>query len=110
MVFIHPHKNIPPVGRALVTWIGIFVFVAVLEELFFRAWVQNLLERRVGRGVAFVFLCFRSFRLVTFQQKEFRVGVFQLALRVAGNDCRDFLWAGMERPASSAGLGDYAYV
>ena len=50
--FIHPHKNIPPVGQALVSWIGIFVFVAVLEELFFRAWVQNLLERRIGRHAA----------------------------------------------------------
>lgn len=63
--FIHPHKNpgfsafqplrlLSPIGRALVSWIGIFVFVAVLEELFFRAWVQNFLERRVGRRTALV--------------------------------------------------------
>jgi membrane protease YdiL (CAAX protease family) len=52
--FIHPHNNILPVGRALVSWVGIFVFVAVLEELFFRAWVQNLLERRVGRQIALI--------------------------------------------------------
>ncbi|HKV78579.1 MAG TPA: CPBP family intramembrane glutamic endopeptidase [Candidatus Sulfotelmatobacter sp.] len=52
--FIHPHKNLPPVGRALISWVGIFVFVAVLEELFFRAWVQNLLERRLGRRTALV--------------------------------------------------------
>lgn len=52
--FIHPHRNVLPVGRALLSWIEIFVFVAVLEELFFRAWVQNLLERRVGRRVALV--------------------------------------------------------
>jgi hypothetical protein len=50
--FIHPHRNLPAVGRALVSWVGIFVFVAVLEELFFRAWVQNLLERRVGQRAA----------------------------------------------------------
>jgi uncharacterized protein len=50
--FIHPHTNSPPVWKALLTWGGIFVFVAVPEELFFRAWVQNLLERRVGRRVA----------------------------------------------------------
>jgi membrane protease YdiL (CAAX protease family) len=47
--FIHPHANAPRVGKAALTWIGIFVFVAVPEELFFRAWVQNLLERRMGR-------------------------------------------------------------
>jgi membrane protease YdiL (CAAX protease family) len=52
--FIHPHKNIPPLGQAVVSWIGIFAFVAVLEELFFRAWVQNLLEQRVGRHAALV--------------------------------------------------------
>ena len=52
--FIHPHANLPPVGKAVLTWGGIFVFVAVPEELFFRAWVQNLLERRVGRRAALV--------------------------------------------------------
>jgi CAAX protease family protein len=52
--FIHPHANVPPVGKALLAWAGIFVFVAVPEELFFRAWVQNLLERRVGRRSALV--------------------------------------------------------
>ena len=50
--FIHPHANVPGVGKGLWTWAGIFVFVAVPEELFFRAWVQNLLERRVGRWPA----------------------------------------------------------
>lgn len=52
--FIHPHKSIPPVGRAVLSWVGIFAFVAVLEELFFRAWVQNLLERRVGQRAALI--------------------------------------------------------
>jgi len=47
--FLHPHTKLPGVGKAALTWAGIFVFVAVPEELFFRAWVQNLLERRVGR-------------------------------------------------------------
>jgi membrane protease YdiL (CAAX protease family) len=49
--FLHPH------GYALrlsmvPTWIYIFIFIAVPEELYFRAWVQNLLERRVGRRTA----------------------------------------------------------
>src|SRR5208283_4302588 len=49
--FLHPH------GSALrwsmvPTWIYIFIFIAVPEELYFRAWVQNLLERRVGRRMA----------------------------------------------------------
>jgi membrane protease YdiL (CAAX protease family) len=52
--FIHPHANLPPFGKAALTWAGIFFFVAIPEELFFRAWVQNLLERRLGRRTALV--------------------------------------------------------
>jgi uncharacterized protein len=52
--FIHPHANLPSLKNAVLSWVGIFIFVAVLEELFFRAWVQNLLERRVGRTAALI--------------------------------------------------------
>ena len=52
--FIHPHRNLPGIGSALLRWVLIFFFTAVPEELFFRAWVQNLLERRLGRGAALV--------------------------------------------------------
>jgi hypothetical protein len=46
--FLHFHALIPSVWRALLAWIFSFLFVAVPEELFFRGWMQNLLERRVG--------------------------------------------------------------
>lgn len=46
MGFIHPHANAPRPSMIL-TWIYIFVFIAVPEELYFRAWVQNLLEARL---------------------------------------------------------------
>jgi uncharacterized protein len=52
--FIHPHANTPPLWKAVLTWIGIFFFTALPEELFFRSWVQNLLERRFGRKAALV--------------------------------------------------------
>ena len=52
--FIHPHANLPPVAMAALRWLMIFVFTALPEELFFRGWVQNLLERRVGRRTALV--------------------------------------------------------
>jgi uncharacterized protein len=52
--FIHPHANLPGIGSALLRWVGICFFTAVPEELFFRAWVQNLLERRGGRRAALV--------------------------------------------------------
>jgi membrane protease YdiL (CAAX protease family) len=50
--FIHPHANLPQAGTAALRWLGIFCFTAVPEELFFRGWVQNLLERRVARRTA----------------------------------------------------------
>jgi len=52
--FIHPHANRPAVGEAALRWVLIFFFTAVPEELFFRAWVQNLLERRMDRKWALV--------------------------------------------------------
>jgi len=52
--FIQPHANVPGAIKAVMTWGGIFLFIAVPEELFFRSWVQNLLERRVGRSRALV--------------------------------------------------------
>jgi uncharacterized protein len=49
--FLHPHHGaLRP--SMIPAWIYIFIFIAVPEELFFRAWVQNLLERRVGRRAA----------------------------------------------------------
>jgi uncharacterized protein len=49
--FLHPHGNALRLSM-IPKWVYIFIFIAVPEELFFRAWVQNLLERRVGRRVA----------------------------------------------------------
>jgi len=52
--FIHPHRNLPGIASALLRWVWIFFFTAAPEELFFRAWVQNMLERRLGRRAALV--------------------------------------------------------
>jgi uncharacterized protein len=52
--FIHPHANLPASWKAALSWVGIFFFIAVPEELYFRGWLQNFLERRVGRIAALV--------------------------------------------------------
>ena len=46
--FLHFHPNLPSPGHVLLGWIFTFFFIAVPEELFFRGWMQNLLERRLG--------------------------------------------------------------
>jgi hypothetical protein len=46
--FLHPHGHALRLSM-IPTWIYIFIFIAVPEELYFRAWVQNFLERRLGR-------------------------------------------------------------
>jgi uncharacterized protein len=47
--FLHFHPLIPSALQVPLTWLFTFFFIAVPEELFFRGWMQNLLERRVGR-------------------------------------------------------------
>ncbi|MGP8259178.1 MAG: type II CAAX prenyl endopeptidase Rce1 family protein [Acidobacteriaceae bacterium] len=52
MEFLHVHAAWPrPVGMAGAL-LFTFAFIAVPEELFFRGWMQNLLERRLGRTAA----------------------------------------------------------
>ena len=50
--FLHLHRAWPPTLPILGAWGFTFLFIAVPEELFFRGWLQNLLERRIGRWPA----------------------------------------------------------
>ena len=49
--FLHAHARWPEGWRLASALVFTFFFVAVPEELFFRGWMQNLLERRVGSRV-----------------------------------------------------------
>ncbi len=50
--FLHAHRSWPGLAMIAGAWIFTFFFIAVPEELFFRGWLQNLLERRMGRTLA----------------------------------------------------------
>jgi membrane protease YdiL (CAAX protease family) len=50
--FLHLHRAWPGFFAIAGAWLFTFFFIAVPEELFFRGWMQNLLERRVGRTAA----------------------------------------------------------
>jgi uncharacterized protein len=47
--FLHLHPRLPRMAQLPVAFLFTFFFIAVPEELFFRGWLQNLLERRIGR-------------------------------------------------------------
>jgi membrane protease YdiL (CAAX protease family) len=47
--FLHLNPGWPAPGKAAFAWIFTFFIIAVPEELFFRGWLQNLLEKRLGR-------------------------------------------------------------
>jgi hypothetical protein len=47
--FLHFHAYVPPMSHVVLGWLFTFFFIAVPEELFFRGWLQNLLEQRLGR-------------------------------------------------------------
>jgi uncharacterized protein len=50
--FLHFHLLWPSLSHLAAAYIFTFFFIAVPEELFFRGWMQNLLERRIGRPSA----------------------------------------------------------
>jgi hypothetical protein len=50
--FLHFHAYVPTLSHVVLGWIFTFFFIAVPEELFFRGWMQNLLERRLGQSRA----------------------------------------------------------
>jgi membrane protease YdiL (CAAX protease family) len=50
--FLHLHAVWPRPLGLVGAFLGTFVSIAIPEELFFRGWMQNLLERRLGRTPA----------------------------------------------------------
>jgi uncharacterized protein len=47
--FLHWHRHVDRPWTLPLTWFFTFFLIALPEEIFFRGWVQNLLERRTGR-------------------------------------------------------------
>jgi membrane protease YdiL (CAAX protease family) len=66
--FLHLHRGWPGLAPIAGAWVFTFFFIAVPEELFFRGWLQNLLERRIGRAPA-LFLTAAFFGLSHFNKR-----------------------------------------
>ncbi len=52
--FLHVHRRVEHPWLIVPLWIISFVGVALPEEIFFRGWIQNLLECRIGRTAALI--------------------------------------------------------
>ncbi len=52
--FLHLHAIWPRLASIAGAWFFTFFFIAVPEELFFRGWLQNLIEKRLGRYQALI--------------------------------------------------------
>jgi uncharacterized protein len=52
--FLHLHSRVAHPWLVAPAWLFTFFAVALPEEIFFRGWMQNLLERRVGRTAALI--------------------------------------------------------
>ncbi|HXW90591.1 MAG TPA: CPBP family intramembrane glutamic endopeptidase [Terriglobales bacterium] len=50
--FLRLHRHLPTPGSAAGALLVTFFFIAIPEEIYFRGWIQNLLERRLGRNVS----------------------------------------------------------
>jgi membrane protease YdiL (CAAX protease family) len=66
--FLHFHPHWPRLLQIVGAYLFTFFFIAVPEELFFRGWMQNLLERRIGRRAA-LFLTACLFGLSHFNKR-----------------------------------------
>jgi uncharacterized protein len=47
--FLHWHSRIDQPWMIPLAWLFTFFMIALPEEIFFRGWMQNLLERKIGR-------------------------------------------------------------
>lgn len=66
--FLHLHTSAPWLARFPWAFLFTFFFIAIPEELFFRGWLQNLLERCIGRYKA-LFLTACLFGLAHFNKR-----------------------------------------
>jgi uncharacterized protein len=67
--FLHPHARLPRPGTAGLTILATFFLIAIPEEIYFRGWMQNLLERRIGR-LGSLFLTSAIFGLAHFNKRS----------------------------------------
>jgi membrane protease YdiL (CAAX protease family) len=99
--FLHLHGGWPGIGRIAVAWVFTFFFIAVPEELFFRGWLQNLLEKRLGRYGA-LFLTASLFGLAHFNKRAAHFNWRYVLLAALAGIFYGRAWLSQRRVAASA--------
>lgn len=99
--FLHLHAEWPGLLPIAGAWLFTFFFIAVPEELFFRGWLQNLLERRVGRTPA-LFVTAILFGLSHFNKRALHFNWRYVLLAAVAGVFYGRSWRWQRRVAASA--------
>jgi hypothetical protein len=99
--FLHLHARWPGITAIAGAWIFTFFFIAVPEELFFRGWLQNLLERRMGRMAA-LFLTAILFGLAHFNKRAVHFNWRYVLLAAVAGVFYGRAWRSQRRVGASA--------
>ncbi len=99
--FLHFHGHRPAAGSAIFAWCFTFVLIAIPEELFFRGWLQNLLERRLGRHGALAATAI-LFGLSHFNKRSLRFNWRYVLLAAIAGIFYGRSWRARRRVAASA--------
>jgi membrane protease YdiL (CAAX protease family) len=99
--FLHTHARWPGVGAIAFAWFFTFFFIAVPEELFFRGWLQNLLERRIGRYPA-LFLTAALFGLAHFNKRAIHFNWRYVLMAAIAGVFYGRAWRARQRVGASA--------
>jgi uncharacterized protein len=99
--FLHFHAHVLKFSVALGTWLLTFFAIAIPEEIYFRGWLQNLLERRLGRRSALaITACI--FGLAHFNRRGVRFNWRYVLLAAIAGIFYGRAWRQNQRVASSA--------
>ena len=99
--FLHFRARIPTAGAAGSTLLFTFFLIAIPEEIFFRGWMQNLLERRLGPRVALV-LTALIFGLSHFNKRAIHFNWRYVLLATIAGIFYGRAWRSRHRVAASA--------
>ncbi|HEX8710914.1 MAG TPA: CPBP family intramembrane glutamic endopeptidase [Terracidiphilus sp.] len=99
--FLHTHAVWPGFAAIAFAWLFTFFFIAVPEELFFRGWLQNLLERRIGRYPA-LFLTATLFGLAHFNKRAAHFNWRYVLLAAIAGIFYGRAWRSRQRVGTSA--------